>query len=191
MPKAFIIPEKLDVEAVDQYGTYRSNTIAEMQERSMSADRSDKAICDLFNRAPSLLRFVEQIGRMEQYVPISENDGYSGEQLEDAIATMNSLIAEARTLASTRKQPTPKPIKLTKTGKMRCPHCKTLERPGVRENGYSIKHHVLEIDAKEKEIRATGGDSSNFSDEGDSYVFECQCCFAEFPMPDDWSIDWV
>jgi hypothetical protein len=72
--------------------------IAIAHEAGMTSNQAFKAALSNVDMVPTVSpntiarEFIEQIASMSLYEPISERDGYSQEQLDDAIDTLNNLI---------------------------------------------------------------------------------------------------
>lgn len=138
------------------------------------------------------MKFIESIARMTTYEP-HPVEGHSLEQADDAITCMNSLIEQARKIFGPD-------VKLTKGGKLRCPHCKKLNTPNLIERGYDITHEVRSIRGMDMVATATnlyqmltarGGGSEDFSEEGGDYRLECPNCFSNFAMPVGLEVEFV
>jgi hypothetical protein len=85
------------------------------------------------------------------------------------------------------------PVAVIRRGKLHCSKCGKVNLPALYEYGYSIRHEVHEIETvnrKEKQINASGGDSSDFSESGDDYRLACPQCFAEYLLPAGTEIHW-
>jgi hypothetical protein len=81
-------------------------------------------------------------------------------------------------------------------GMLECPKCGETTEPRLIETGYTVTHHwrSVEQDADGKStITASGwdGSSSDVSEQGDALMIECGGCFAQFPLPEAFEVEWV
>lgn len=88
------------------------------------------------------------------------------------------------------------PLVFNDDGLMTCPTCGETDRPHLQEEGYHLNHHAhvfISKDGKLKQIEATGGTGTDFSENhGADYVLMCgsSACCATFPLPEDVEVEW-
>jgi hypothetical protein len=158
------------------YGLYRLNRQQDLEDATC-----DQGNARLMNASPYLLAAAQKL--------LAE---WGSGNISEAVQG----LAAAVKMAGNLKTASVKPLRFTKKGEMKCPVCGEKNVPDFIEEGYSISHQVREFDIEKgrlKGIIARGGDSSDFSDEGDRLVLMCgsPSCVATFPIPEDMEIDWV
>lgn len=86
-------------------------------------------------------------------------------------------------------QETPR-TRFTKTGKLRCTHCKRAREFCLVEEGYYMRHDFRRWE--DGKMIARGGLSSDLSEVGsEQFVVDCGHCFTSHRLPEEVEIEWI
>lgn len=78
-------------------------------------------------------------------------------------------------------------------GTMVCSKCNHHALPKFGETGYELKHFMDSLEVFQDgtvSVIASGGSGSDFTDDGEEYVFYCAHCYQGHRVPDKFELDW-
>jgi hypothetical protein len=130
----------------------------------------------------------EQLNQLEELL---HQDIYSdAPEVRERVAQIH-LLTGALPLAAELCLPSTAPMDAD--GFMRCAQCGRIATPMLVETGYSVRHHLMYLDATAGTVHARGFASlADVEEEADPSAYWLQCfhCGNREPFPQDLVIEW-